>query len=248
MGIVRQVRFYPIKSLDPAVVDKADVLASGALRWDRRFALFNRQGEALNGKNQPRLHLVRATYGLPESEVSLDGRTFSLTRQGPEIAARFTAHLDQPVEWHEDAITGFPDDTGSLGPTLITTASINAVAAWFGMEAEEVRLRFRANVEIEDEPPFGEDAWYGRAIMIGDVQVEAVNPCQRCAVPSRHPHTGAPDAGFQRRFAELRREHLPAWTAKPELFTHYYRLAVNTRIPASEAGKSIRLGAAVGIA
>ncbi|MCC6536788.1 MAG: MOSC N-terminal beta barrel domain-containing protein [Bryobacterales bacterium] len=248
MSIVRQLRVYPIKSLDPALVDEADVLASGALQWDRRFALFDAQGRVINGKGQPRLHLIRAAYDLANAEVALDGRAFSLTREGPEIAAWFTARLDQPVEWREDAAAGFPDDTVSPGPTLITDASINAVAQWFGLEADEVRLRFRANVEIEDEPPFGEDAWYGHTLMMGEVAVQAVNPCQRCAVPSRQPFTGAPDAGFQRRFADYRREHLPAWAAQPELFTHTYRLAVNTRIPATEAGKTMRVGAVVAVA
>lgn len=248
MGIVLQLRVYPVKSLGPALVDEAVVLGSGALQWDRRFALFDSQGQVICAKNQPRLHLIRTGYDLAQGEVSLDGRVFSLTRQGEDIAAWFTERLDKPVTWHEDAAAGFPDDTVSPGPTLLADATINAVAQWFAMEADEVRLRFRANVEIEDEPPFREDAWYGRTLTMGDVEVQAVNPCQRCAVPSRHPFTGAPDAGFQRRFADLRREHLPSWTARPELFTHYYRLAVNTRIPASEAGKKICVGAVVAYA
>jgi hypothetical protein len=47
-------------------------------------------------------------------------------------------------------------------------------------------------------------------------------------------------------FAEKRREALPAW-AEPGRFDHYYRLAVNTRIPESEAGKVLKIGDSVDV-
>jgi len=71
--------------------------------------------------------------------------------------------------------------------------------------------------------------------------VDAINPCQRCVVPSRSALTGVQDTRFQKRFAELREAQLPAF-AQRRPFTHYYRLAVNTRIPPSEAGKLLRVG------
>ena len=55
------------------------------------------------------------------------------------------------------------------------------------------------------------------------------------------------DSGFQKRFAELRQAQMPA-LARTEPFTHYYRLAVNTRIPTSEAGKVIHVGDAITLA
>ena len=56
-----------------------------------------------------------------------------------------------------------------------------------------------------------------------------MNPCARCVVPSRDPRTGEALAGFQKRFADLRRAALAAEVdATP--FTHTYRLAVNTRL------------------
>jgi len=76
---------------------------------------------------------------------------------------------------------------------------------------------------------------------IGDVTVLGVNPCQRCPVPSRDTSTGLADPDFQRRFAAKREATLPPWVVKTR-FNHYYRLAVNTRIPPSEAGKVLRPG------
>ncbi len=137
---------------------------------------------------------------------------------------------------------GFPDDTDSPGPTLVSEASIEAVAAWFGLEAAETRPRFRANIEISGLERFGEDRWYGSTIRLGEVDWQAINPCARCVVPSRNPLTGVQDPGFQKRFTELRRQHLPAW-ADAWLFDHHYRFTVHTRIAAAtEAGKTIRVG------
>ena len=242
MAAVREIRLYPVKALDPVTVSEARILASGALEWDRRFALFGPRGGFVNGKNRAEIHAVRAKYDLARGEIALDGQAFSLTRQGDDIAAWFSERLggeDEPLEWREDTGMGFPDDTGAAGPTLVSEASILAVAEWFALDAEEVRRRFRVNVEIGGLPAFGEDGWYGSAIRIGGgVTVNAVNPCARCVVPSRDALTGRQDAGFQRRFAELRKRHLPAW-AKTAAFDHYYRFSVNTRIT---AGQIIRVG------
>jgi uncharacterized protein YcbX len=118
------------------------------------------------------------------------------------------------------------------------------VGEWFGLTVDEARRRFRANVEFDGVEAFWEDQLYGSRFQVGDLIVDAINPCQRCVVPSRDALTGSQDVGFQKRFAELRKAEITA-SAKTELFTHYYRFAVNTRMARSEAGKMIRIGDAV---
>ena len=77
---------------------------------------------------------------------------------------------------------------------------------------------------------------------VGDVQMEGINPCQRCVVPTRDPETGEVDDRFQKIFIQKRQATLPEWVERSR-FNHFYRLAVNTRIPTSEAGKLLALGA-----
>ncbi|MGH8563795.1 MAG: MOSC domain-containing protein [Gammaproteobacteria bacterium] len=76
---------------------------------------------------------------------------------------------------------------------------------------------------------------------VGAVRFEGTNPCQRCVVPTRDPLTGTEDRGFQKTLAARRAETLPAWAPRSR-FNHFYRLAVNMRIPPSEAGKPILVG------
>jgi uncharacterized protein len=73
-----------------------------------------------------------------------------------------------------------------------------------------------------------------------------VNPCLRCLVPTKNPDTGAAYPHFQKIFAQRREQSLPDWKDKSE-FKGFYRLTVNTRLDAAEAGKSIAVGAEVSL-
>jgi uncharacterized protein len=238
---VNLLRVYPIKGFPPVDVAEARVLPSGALELDRRWALVDARGRFVNGKNVAAIHTLRARFDVSALEMTLDGRTFSLTRQGAEIAGWCGGRLGQSLSWTENADVGFPDDTTATGPTFVSAASVSAVAAWFGLDVDGTRRRFRFNIEIDGVEPFWEDALYGGTLRIGGVEVQAINPCARCVVPSRDAHTGEALTGFQKRFAELRQQHLPPG-ASAALFDHCYRFAVNTKIAASEAGKVIRVG------
>ena len=111
---------------------------------------------------------------------------------------------------------------------------------------ENLRSRLRTNLEFSGTPPFWEDGLYGspvagRSFTIGQVTVQGMNPCQRCVVPTRDPSTGMVTPQFQKTFVTQRKASLPNW-ADRQAFNHYYRLAVNTRIPASEGGKRLKVG------
>ncbi len=238
--MVNDLRIYPIKALDAAHVDHARVLPSGALEFDRSWALVDAHGKFVNAKNRAEIHKIRATFDLHSLEVALDGRAFSLIREGSKIAQWFSDRFGEPIEWRENIDLGFPDDTDSPGPTVVSTASLTRVGEWFGLTLDEARRRFRANIEFDGGEAFWEDRLYGSPFRIGEVAVDAINPCQRCAVPSRDSLSGAQTDGFQKRFAEMRRAEMPSF-AKAAQFSHFYRLSANTRINSSQAGKTIRI-------
>jgi uncharacterized protein YcbX len=249
--VVKTLSLYPIKSLDPVVVSAARILPSGALEHDREFALFDKDGNRINGKRDARVHAIRAQYELPRLRVTLsaDGKppvAFDLTSELQRLEEWFGHFFGFPVFVRRNVETGFPDDLEANGPTIVGSASLNEVSSWFSLDPRETSRRFRANIELETESPFWEDCLFGEPettlpFQIGDAAVHGVNPCQRCVVPSRDPSSGVSTADFQRTFAQMREETLPPWASK-ERFSHYYRLAVNTRIPATEAGKVLRCG------
>ena len=152
-----------------------------------------------------------------------------------------------PVEIKQNFDTGFPDDTVSPGPTIISTATLEAIASWYpALDVEEARSRFRSNIEIAGVPAFWEDQLFTEAegtvnFQIGEVQFMGVNPCQRCVVITRDSKTGEAYPNFQKTFVTKRRETLPEWTERSR-FNHFYRLAINTWLAASEEGKTISIG------
>jgi hypothetical protein len=146
---------------------------------------------------------------------------------------------------------GFPDDTASPGPTVISTATLQTVAGWYGISLDETRRRFRTNLEIDGVPAFWEDQLFSESgepvtFQIGDVILQGINPCQRCIVPTRDSQTGEILRGFQTRFVQQRAETLPSGTARSR-FNHFYRLAVNTRIPPASSPQALTVGDAVSL-
>jgi MOSC domain-containing protein len=243
---VARLDLFPIKSFDAVRVDAATVLPSGALAGDRRWAFVDGQDRLVNGKQFPAVHQVRTTIDPDASTGVFDGCHFFLAGDVTPLENWMSDRLGTAVRLDENPLAGFPDDTASPGPTLIATATLEAVAGWFDLSLEQARARFRTNIEIGGVPAFWEDAFYGGTCRIGEVPLVLVNPCARCVVPSRDARTGEPSIGFQKRFAEQRRATL-APGVDPTPFNHYYRLAVNSRLAPPSPGGTIRVGDPVAV-
>jgi uncharacterized protein YcbX len=253
------IRLHPIKALDPVHLKEARIGPGGGLELDRVWALYSADGQWVNGKRTAAVHLIRAVYppdltavtlsvpgdrrGVPTSTCAFPGDTAG-------AGEWFSAYFEQPITIRH-SLEGFPDDSIANGPTIVSAASLDAVSTWFpGLTAGDVRLRFRTTLEIDGVPAFWEDQLFGeeeRSVVrfrIGEVNFEGSNPCARCAVPPRNPHTGGDITGFQKRFSELRRASLPAWSPQGR-FDHFYRLTTNTRVAPGESGKILRVGDAL---
>lgn len=267
MPYVAKILLYPVKSLDGVEVESARVLASGALEHDREFAIFDGQDRFVNGKRHAKIHLLRAFYTstLETSQFTFLNQTISLKIPGNSSQQVFHLHEEQqalaatlsdffgfPVTLRQNSLMGFPDDTDSPGPTIISTATLAEVASWFpGLTVDEIRRRLRANIEIDGVPAFWEDRLFREqgdlvSFRVGDVDFLGVKPCQRCIVPTRDSYLGEAYPNFQKIFMKHRQETLPEWVTSSR-FNHFYRLSVNTQLPALSAGKILQIGTKVNI-
>ena len=238
---VARIDLYPLKAFDTVAVETAFVLPSGALAGDRRWRFVDERGRAVNGKQFPAVHRIRTRIDPDASTAVMGDEHFLLAGDTTPLEDWMSDRLETRVRLEENPTAGFPDDTDSPGPTLIATATLEAVAGWFGLSLEATRARFRANIEIGGVPAFWEDGFYGQTCRVGGVPFLLHNPCARCVVPSRDARTGEPYPLFQKRFADERRASLPPGV-DPAPFNHYYRLAVNTRLVPPSTGGAIRVG------
>jgi uncharacterized protein len=222
------------------------------LQFDRQFSIVDDSGHFVNGKRNQRIHAIRSRFNLNNNTVCLPApevgkTTFHIENERQAIESWLSEYFGFSVRVIQNLDMGFPDDTVSPGPTIISTATLEEVATWYPeLNVDEVRLRFRSNIEISGVPAFWEDCLFTQAeqtvdFQIGNVKFIGVNPCQRCVVVTRNSQTGEQLPNFQKTFVTKRRQALPEWSDKSR-FNHFFRLAVNTRVPSSDAGKIISIG------
>jgi len=255
MAHVESVWVYPIKGLDAVEVETNRLTGAGTLAGDRRYALVGSNGATHNGKQIETLHEISASYDLETERLTLsvDDRAetcqFDLTDERDVASEWFSEFVGEPLELRRRDPPSFVDRP-DLGPSVISTGTLEEMASWFeGMTPESARRRLRPNVEIGGVPAFWEDQFLGEdapAFEIGGVPFEGEEACARCVVPSRDPETGEPIEGFRKRFIERREATLPEWIDEGAL-KHFYTVMLITSVPDAGRGETIRVGDPVSI-
>lgn len=196
-GSVLELHRWPVKSLAGEPVD--------ALRIDRRGAAGDRAHAVcaehsgrfgpLTVRQAPGMLAWRAAYpDAPGAAVdpdapplpvvtAPDGRAFRWDDAG--LAGALGRDLGRTVELRRD-LALMPDVPDSL---LVTVeASRRALGEELG---DEIDLRrFRPNLHVAmDEPAFAEEGWAGRRLRVGEAELELLDPCERCVIPTRDPDT-----------------------------------------------------------
>ena len=94
--------------------------------------------------------------------------------------------------------------------SIVTTASLRDLDARIAETRETTTdlvretARFRATVVIDTDEPYAEEAWAGRVVRLGGVQVRIGSPIPRCAVMDLDPVTGERNAPVLKTLAGYR--------------------------------------------
>ena len=252
MAQIERLTVYPVKGLDGVDRETATVTPGGTLAHDREFALFDGDGEVLNGKRTDRVHDLDTDFDPATGEllVELDGQRhrFALADDPAAASEWFSEVFGVDLHLERDRELGYVDRR-DMGPSVVSTATLREVASWFDdVTVDGTRRRLRANVEVGGVPAFWEDRFVGdgaSAFAVGDddstVRIEGVTPCGRCVVPERDPDTGEPTPEFRERFLERREATFPEW-ADFDAFDHYYTLMLIARVPEPDREQRLAVG------
>jgi uncharacterized protein len=253
MAYVASIHIYPVKSLDGISVSQATILASGALKGDRSFAICDEHGEFVNGERHNGACFLRLSFNITNHIVGLKIQGteqeifFDIDGERARIESWLTSYFGFPVKLAENLLTGFPDNIAAPGPTIISTETIAEVASWFPRVCvNEMRQHLRANIEIGDVPPFWEDQLFAASdevvrLQIGKVTFQAINPSQHSIVSTRNYFREEVYPNFQELFTAKRNKIMPH-SARRSPLNQLSQLNINTRVPDRSSGKILQIG------
>jgi MOSC domain-containing protein len=237
MGTVRELWRYPVKSMAGERVNALRVDGRGA-GGDRTHAVMHDHKGArkpLTAREAPRLLAWAARYPFnvdggvdpahpPFAIVTApDGRSF---RWGdPRLRHALESDLGRQVALARDG-AGMQD----LGRTLLVTTEGSLQALGEELSGPVDMRRFRPNLHLDmDAPSWDELTWEGRELAFtGGVRLRLLHPCERCAIPTRHPDTQVKWPGLLRHLHDA----------------HEQNFGINARVISGgriEAGEAVEL-------
>src|SRR5258708_31200060 len=129
------IRLHPIKGMDPISVPEARIGPNGGLELDRVWALYSLDGNWVNGKRAPAIHLLRAEYDSTISSVTasvspgaanpkkLQPAKFGFPSEFEPAPVWFTEYFGQQVIVRHGP-QGGPDYEHATAPTFSSPPSL----------------------------------------------------------------------------------------------------------------------------
>jgi uncharacterized protein YcbX len=207
----------PVKAMALYERAEVDVGPSGIVN-DRRFLLIDPLDRLVAGKRLGILAtivpMITPTLGPDPETLALHFPDGSVTagavelgspvgailygevRPAHEVDGPFSARLSEwagqllrlvRVDAESGGIDRAPDGGGF---TIISRGSLRALAAAGGLAEPLDPRRFRMSAVVDGVEPYGEEAWLGRRVRLGEVVVAPRGNVGRCAVTTHDPDTG----------------------------------------------------------
>jgi len=205
VGHITSAWRYPIKSMAGESLETATVTLQG-LAADRLYAFVQAESRSpfpwFTGREHHEILRYQPIWSSDQRPIlsvsTPNGEKFPVTsnelRQELEQASGVPLFL-------------LPNYRGSFDVaaiSLISHATVDRIAEASDTPSEPGRFRMNFIVETEDDIPFGEDAWVGHTIRIGDsMRVAITERDSRCAMVTIAPHGGDPLTPVLTAIAEL---------------------------------------------
>ncbi|TSE13407.1 MOSC domain-containing protein [Mesorhizobium intechi] len=203
---LREIRVHPLKSGSVRHL-KTTAISSRGLAHDRRLMVVDKNGQMLTARQHPQLLSIDAWIEEDGVVLLAPGRTplavqfaesfyaaAKISIWGREVDARFAgeradAWISSVVQMQARVVIDSPADQRAINfsdaePVLL--ASEESLADVAARASIPISMdRFRPNLVVSGFGPFAEDEW--EAVRIGDLEFDAIGPCERCSMVSIDP-------------------------------------------------------------
>lgn len=242
---VAWIHVAPIKSLAVQELDEVELGRLGVAE-DRRFCIVDDAGRMLNAKRVPAFVAIWPHFNAALDHLALElqdgarmegpvdlGAAVSVSIYRRHTPARvvegpwtrvLSELAERPVRLvrFDDPGEGVDRTGESAGVTLLSQASLDALAGAAGASAPVDPRRFRMLFGVSGVEPHAEDGWIGARVRIGAAVVVPRGNVGRCAVTTLDPRTGISDLDTLAALARYRGEKV---TSEPLAFGVWGRVA-----------------------
>ena len=213
MAVVTRIAIAPVKGLalihpDEVLLEKTGVAAN------RRFHIVDADGRRYNQIRNGTLVRIQPAYDAEAEHLTLTFPDGAVAEADVVLGAEVvTDFYGRPVPGRyvegpfSDALSrwagrglrlvqsppGTAVDRARGRVSLISEASLRALAHSAGQHEPVDGRRFRMLFQVDGLDAHGEDEWLGRSIRIGDALVGLRGTVGRCAITTQNPETGVPD-------------------------------------------------------
>jgi uncharacterized protein YcbX len=206
-----RINATPVKGTTLLHPDRVELTSVG-ISQNRRYWLIDERGALFSAPDHGPLVAVRAEADGDRLRVTFpDGTAVEAdgTERADPVVTDFygravAGHMVRgPFSEAWSAYVGAPvrlvrGDHDGDGPdemplTIVSFASVRALAEAGGHDGELSSLRFRINLEFDGCEPYEEDTWDGRRVRIGGAVVRVQGQVPRCVATTQDPATGLKD-------------------------------------------------------
>ena len=207
---------YPVKGLSPDRPGRVDLTPGRTIPFDRRFALAHASSRV--DRTRPdwapksEFLMLARDEKLAQLGIAFDGETaeLAITRKGKPVSRGvLTSQTGRNVlqmflaSFLPDGSRGKPtiieapedksfSDVPANVVSIINLATVKDIERVLRQPVDPIR--FRGNFYLDGLGPWGEMAWIGKEITVGDgVRLKVEEPIDRCAATNVDPATGTRD-------------------------------------------------------
>ena len=210
---VTRISIAPVKGLALVHPDEV-VLEHTGVAANRRFHIVDANGRRYNQIRNGRLVQIKPVYDADSGHLTLTFPDGTIADADVVLGDAVTVDFyGRPVTGH-DVVGPFADALSSWAGrplrliqsapgaavdrarghvSLISEASLRALAAGAGDTEPVDGRRFRMLFQVDGIAAHGEDEWLGRRVGIGEALVVLSGTVGRCAITTQNPETGVPD-------------------------------------------------------